>query len=434
MKVRSMNLINFRCFEETTVNFNEHYNVFVGNNGAGKSTILDALAIGVGSFLSGFSAVKGSTIHIEDATYKTTKLGSRIEWSYKFPVEISINGEIMSENMIWKHSLNGIGRRTTYGDAKNIISVASRLQDEIKQDDIDTILPIIAYYGTGRLWMQKKQKRVVPSKSKKWNRLDGYQDCLDVASNEKLMMNWFMAMTFIQLQENETVPELEAVKNAMETCYKNSNPNIEEVNIRYSVKNSEMEIIVRNNQGKVDVLPLKSLSDGIKSTISMVGDIAYRMAVLNPQLLNNILTTPGVIMIDEIDMHLHPEWQKKIIHDLTTIFPNAQFFFTTHSPSVLANVESKHVQILEEHQIYPPSRNTYGSNVDEILIEVMKSDVKPQDISSLIEQFDEEIDNHNLKKAKDILNKMVTKLGENNSDVIKAQIEIDLLEMDDDIL
>ena len=64
----------------------------------------------------------------------------------------------------------------------------------------------------------------------------------------------------------------------------------------------------------------------------------------------------------------------------------------------------------------------------------MKSDVKPQDISSLIEQFDEEIDNHNLKKAKDILNKMVTKLGENNSDVIKAQIEIDLLEMDDDIL
>ncbi len=243
-----------------------------------------------------------------------------------------------------------------------------------------------------------------------------------------------MAMTFIQLQENETVPELEAVKNAMETCYKNSNPNIEEVNIRYSVKNSEMEIIVRNNQGKVDVLPLKSLSDGIKSTISMVGDIAYRMAVLNPQLLNNILTTPGVIMIDEIDMHLHPEWQKKIIHDLTTIFPNAQFFFTTHSPSVLANVESKHVQILEEHQIYPPSRNTYGSNVDEILIEVMKSDVKPQDISSLIEQFDEEIDNHNLKKAKDILNKMVTKLGENNSDVIKAQIEIDLLEMDDDIL
>ena len=173
MKVRSMNLINFRCFEETTVNFNEHYNVFVGNNGAGKSTILDALAIGVGSFLSGFSAVKGSTIHIEDATYKTTKLGSRIEWSYKFPVEISINGEIMSENMIWKRSLNGIGRRTTYGDAKNIISVASRLQDEIKQDDIDTILPIIAYYGTGRLWMQKKQKRVVPSKSKKWNRLDG---------------------------------------------------------------------------------------------------------------------------------------------------------------------------------------------------------------------------------------------------------------------
>lgn len=158
MKVRSMNLINFRCFEETTVNFNEHYNVFVGNNGAGKSTILDALAIGVGSFLSGFSAVKGSTIHIEDATYKTTKLGSRIEWSYKFPVEISINGEIMSENMIWKRSLNGIGRRTTYGDAKNIISVASRLQDEIKQDDIDTILPIIAYYGTGRLWMQKKQK------------------------------------------------------------------------------------------------------------------------------------------------------------------------------------------------------------------------------------------------------------------------------------
>lgn len=432
MKVNSMDLANFRCFKETRIEFNKHFNVLVGNNGAGKSTILDALAIGIGSFLSGFSGVKGSSIHIDDATYKTTTIGSRIDWNPQFPVEIIINGEIFSEKMQWKRSLNGLGRRTTYGDAKNIMSVASRLQEEIQHGELETILPIIAYYGTGRLWMQKKQKRIVSSKSTKWNRLDGYQDCLDVASNEKLMMNWFMAMTYIQIQENETVPELKAVKNAMESCYKNSNPNIEKVNIYYSVKNSEMEIAVYNSQHKVDVLPLKSLSDGIRSTISMVGDIAYRMAVLNPQLLNNVLTTPGIIMVDEIDMHLHPEWQKKIIHDLITIFPKVQFFFTTHSPSVLANVESKHIQILEDYHIYSPSNNTYGRNVDDILREVMRSDVKPKDISSLLDQFDETIDKQQLTEAKKILGKMISKLGKNNSDVIRAQIEIDLLELDDD--
>lgn len=84
------------------------------------------------------------------------------------------------------------------------------------------------------------------------------------------------------------------------------------------------------------------------------------MAVLNPALLDDILKTPGIVFIDEIDMHLHPEWQKSILHDITSVFPNVQFIATTHSPSVLANVNKECVRMITQNSASIPVQNTYG--------------------------------------------------------------------------
>ena len=125
-----------------------------------------------------------------------------------------------------------------------------------------------------------------------------------------------------------------------------------DVKFRFSVKSDELELVIRYKDGAVSYLPVRLLSDGIRTILNMVADIAYRMAVLNPQLLGNIVRdTDGIVMIDELDMHLHPSWQQRIMQDLTRIFPKLQFVVTTHAPSILANVHKENIRIIKDNEV-----------------------------------------------------------------------------------
>lgn len=431
MNIESIEMKNFRCFENLKVDLNKKYTVLLGINGVGKSTILDAISIGLGSYLSGFDNIPTNSIHTDDAHYKMYEMGSNIERQGQYPVDIFLKANIMGDDFTWKRSLNGEGRKTTIVEAKEIKAYAEELQQQVRNGDKNCILPIIAYYGTGRLWMQKRKKKTDNLKAKKTdiNRTMGYLDCLDVASNEKLMIRWFEKMTYIQLQTGEPVAELEAVKRAMSNCFISSNENILDAKFSYNVNSGEIEIELKDSEGKKEKLPMKALSDGIKGTISMIADIAYRMAMLNPQLLSDVLTTPGIVLIDEIDMHLHPEWQKKIVDDLINIFPKVQFVLTTHSPSVVANVPKENILILDNHQVYEPQNMTYGRDVNSILREIMGTEVRPKKIKALIKNFYDAIDELDINQAKVYLEEMKAKLGKDDAEVVQAQVYLDVAEV-----
>lgn len=85
-------------------------------------------------------------------------------------------------------------------------------------------------------------------------------------------------------------------------------------------------------------------------------------------------------MIDEIDLHLHPAWQKRVMGSLLRIFPNIQFVVTTHLPSILLNLSRENIWILNQNEIYQPQDMTYGRSVEEILREVMDTNVKPDEV------------------------------------------------------
>lgn len=432
MKFNTLKLKYFRCFEELKLTLDPKYTVLVGINGAGKSTILDALSIALGGYLAGFDGIRSNHIMQTDAHYKMRESGSRIDVQEQYPVIVETEAQLEDENRVnchisWSRSLNGAGRRTTYGQTKEIAEYARGLQCKIRNGEA-CILPLVAYYGTGRLWMQKRSKRVNKIDVQKLKRQMGYIDCLDVASNEKQMMKWFEEMTYIQLQESRLVPELEAVKAALCQCYKSSDKEITDAKFFYNVKSGEMEIQIHKTYG-FEKLPVRMLSDGEKGIISLVADIAYRMALLNPDLLDKVLDTPGIVLIDEIDMHLHPMWQKKIINDLITIFPNVQFVFTTHSPSVLANVPKEHIRVLDRYQLYMPQNNTYGRSIEDILREVMDVDVRPDDVQTLLSNFSQAIDCENMELAQKYLNDMRMLLGNDAKEVVESQISLDLVQI-----
>lgn len=151
------------------------------------------------------------------------------------------------------------------------------------------------------------------------------------------------------------------------------------------------------------------------------------MAVLNPQLLDNILEEPrGIVLIDEVDMHLHPAWQKRIVEDLHYIFPKIQFIMTTHSPSILANVKHEHILLLEDGNVIQPSNTTYGRNVADILREMMRVDVCPEEVVRLKDGFYRVLAEEEYDLAKEYLVKLEQVLGKNDADVVRAKVSYEL--------
>ncbi len=422
MRISNIKIENFRCFQNLSVKFDSQMNVIAGNNGAGKSSILDAVSIGIGSFFLGIDEASTPSIHKSDVRFVSYEVGSVIDRQPQFPVKIECNGIVKGKEITWARQLNTESGKTTYGDANSIKELASSMQASIRQGDNQTQLPIISYYGTGRLWAHKS----VGIERTLKNRLSAYIDCLSSMSNEKLMIKWFQKMTIQELQAGEKIPELTAVETAVSQCYQGSGIPADNVKVRFNIKSNELEITYVDKDGKKQKHPFHELSDGFKNTLSLVADIAYRMAVLNPQLLSDVLRkTTGIVIIDEIDQHLHPKWQKNILKTLMTIFPKVQFIVTTHSPSVISSAKSNQLIILEDNMPHYFYDEIYGKDVNSVLSEIMEVNARPDDVESKFSSFYDYLEDEKYDKAREVLNQLSELLGKNDNGVISASVALD---------
>lgn len=428
MKILILNKLsikNFRCFEDFEINFDDKLNVIVGNNGSGKTTLLDAISIAVGTLFVGIDGTVSNSIRKNDAHYKRYEMGSVIDIQSQYPVEISSVGSFDSEVLKWKRTLNGEKSKTTTIDAKELINYSKELEKKVKNGDKSVILPIVAYYGTGRLWSQKKEKKG-SLELKQFSRISGYVDSLESSSNEKMMLKWFEKMTLLQLQKGSLIPELEVVKNAVVKCFKGIK-NISDANLFFNIESHCIDIDYKDIDGKLYRYHVNDLSDGYKNTLSLIADIAYRMAILNPQCMDRVLEeTGGIVLIDEIDLHLHPQWQQRIIGDLQSIFPKVQFIVTTHAPIVIQSVPKENIIVLENNEAYSINQQVYGRDVNSILREVMGVSERPKDIKEMFNNFYSFLDKEDFENASEILNRIENIVGETDTDYVNARMTLDL--------
>lgn len=426
MHIDSIEVKNFRGFESLHVDIPKGpLTVFAGDNGSGKTSLIDALALGLGGFLSGIPDVPTNSIAKTDIRMKTILVGSVIDRQAQVPVEITCTGSIDSGNTItWKRTLNSLNGRTTIKDAKAIIAKAASLAAAVQKGRTDVVLPLVSYYGTGRLWAQKKEK----STDIKNSRFSGYQDCLDVKANDKLLVAWLRKMTLIQLQQEKKLPELKAVLQAITSCMASS-LDVEPATVSsyFDMKTDELSIGYVTNTGEGHNHPLHELSEGYKNTISLVADIAYRMATLNPQLLDLVLTTPGVVLIDEIDQHLHPTWQQKILEDLMTVFPNIQFIVSTHSPFVISTAPEGSVVTITNNKTFI-AEGMYGSDVNTTTLAVMNASPRKPKIQNLFNLFNRYLDEESYKEAREILDSLQKILSDNDPELIASTLALKMEE------
>ncbi len=195
---------------------------------------------------------------------------------------------------------------------------------ELDVKDEPVVFPFIGYYGTGRLWGDRRLRSELPlHPAGRATRYAGYRDCLDPRSNEKHMRDWIARLALIQAQRRIQLATLSAVYEAIAACVEGARA------AEFDLK--ENDIVVEFEDGAH--FPLGFLSDGQRSMVALAADIAMRCAQLNPHLNDGArLETPGVVLIDELDLHLHPSWQRHVVEDLMEAFTKLQFVATTHSP------------------------------------------------------------------------------------------------------
>lgn len=331
MRLKSLTLRNCRLFgpEGIAIRFSDTKNITIilGGNGTGKSTILDAISNQLSVWVSQFHGYtlqqyKDTDIHI----LQNEKIADYLWVESLFST--SYNGEL---NIVRTRKGWG-GTKTpqsTFGQTKQYAELL--LEKEDKGEDYT--LPLVAYYGTGRGQIQAPERK--RNFQKVFSRWDCYDGALNAATNFKRFFAWFDQMEDEERRAqgerrdfDYQLPELSIVRDALQNFIgeKYSKPRIEIRPLRFVVDEHAAE-------GKRE-LRIEQLSDGYKIITAMVADIASRLAEANPK-SKNPLNASGIVLIDEIDLHLHPKWQRRIIADLSKTFPNIQFIVTSHSPILL---------------------------------------------------------------------------------------------------
>lgn len=334
MRINNIQLKNFRGFEEREFQLNPQFNVLIGDNGTGKTAVLDALAVSVGSYLLGIAQAKTISIYKNDVRRKD--IGDSLE--PQLPVIISTEGEIDGQKIQWQRCKMNLEGRTTVKEAQTLREIAKKHTQQVSQGE-PVILPVISYHGTGRLWREKRQTINTRPKT---SRMSGYFNSLEPVSSSQVFLEWFKTMEIASLQKKIDTTRVAVVKKAIVNCI----PDLETV--FFDVIEDALVCVKKENDDTFS-LHYDLLSDGFKNMIGMVADIAYRCVTLNPHLNELALEkTQGIVLIDEIDLHLHPKWQKRVVNDLKKIFPGVQFITSTHSPFIVQSLQSDEVINLDK--------------------------------------------------------------------------------------
>jgi predicted ATP-binding protein involved in virulence len=435
MRFLSISLKNFRCFPDLSapVEFHHQMTVFAAVNGRGKSAILDAMTLALSPFSSQFEHGDTKNFSKADATLKQIEIANALKTpESQFPVSVEASLKVPDAQVVIKRILSSAKGRARREEEKPLVEYAQslirQLTGQIAGDSAP--MPVISYYGTGRLHAQKRlmEKRRAPEVHNPGSRTMGYQHCLSAESTYKYFVEWMGKTTLAQLQEMDPAyrsgspdahrAKLEGVSRAVQCVLNGQQWN----DIRYSV--AEKELTVHDGYTR---LPLVLLSDGLRSVIAMIGDLAYRCMLLNPHFgAAAPRQTPGIVLIDEIEMHLHPAWQQKVLQQLMDAFPKVQFICTTHSPQVLSTVRPESIRTIHEGgRVTSPNCKTYGAESKRVLEELMLVDSRPWVLEKELEEFVRITDAGDWESARyrELRKLLDTELGSSDPALMDAEIK-----------
>lgn len=417
MKITQLSLSNYRGVSELSLPIHEKLNVFFGVNGAGKSSILDAIAVMLSWTTARIQRAGSSGRPISEHDIANGRSSATIELICKYD----------GQEYGWKLLKNRRGYSS--GDGKSNLSGLNELcrqfQHEIIAGVLKVNLPVFVYYPVNRAVLD------IPLRIRGKHRFDifaAYEGSLTSGANFRTFFEWFREREDLENENRKYKnafikpddfqfpdPQLEAVRSALNQFL----PEFENLTVRRSPLRMEV-----NKGGRR--LTVNQLSDGEKCLIALICDLARRFAIANP-LRDKPLEGSGIVIIDEVDLHLHPKWQRLVVPKLQAVFPNCQFFISTHSPHVITHVHPESLYLLKQTDkgiIAEHPTESYGKNVDRILEDLMGLDTtRPDEIASALRQVFQKIKDGDLSKLGAEIATLKRQIG-SDPDLVKAEVLI----------
>lgn len=416
MHIQTIQLNNYRGAESLSIELHPRLNVLVGCNGAGKSTVLDAAALMLSWVISRIRQANTSGKPIPEDDITNGKSAATIE------LNCQQNDNIISWRLA--KSRKGHGSPPKPSSLNELSEYTKNIQTAIASDSTSAKIPLFVHYPVNRAVLD------IPLRIRDRHTFDllaAYDDALTGGANFRRFFEWFREREDLENEQRKYQnalikpddycfpdPQLEAVRTALGQIL----PDFENLTVRRSPL--RMEITKKGQILKVD-----QLSDGEKCLIALISDLARRLAIANPS--GSPLEGDGIILVDEIDLHLHPTWQRMIIPQLIQVFPNCQFIVSTHSPHVLTHIQPENIFLLtqtDENISVAQPNESYGKTVDRILEDLMGLDTtRPQQVSVDLHHIYELIDSKQISKAREAIAAIKQAIG-NDPELAKAEVLI----------
>lgn len=420
MKVKSINLSNFKGIEKLTIPFNCKSTILFGVNGVGKSTILRSIDLIYANIISGILSTQKKLAQLEMDDISVGKTLARIN------IEVEFSEGTTQKYSRWISKKEG--RKHNLKELKELVEKFEELYIEKGYDDGNgnwiekedhKNMPIFVNYGVNRAVIEVPLD--VPSKEE-FQKLNAFDKAIESKIDFKTLFKWFRNQEDVENQERVRGDSqyedksLKAVKKAMLAMLEG----FEDIQI----ERVPLAMIVKK-EGRY--LKIDQLSDGEKCTIALFGDLARRMALANPTLANP-LEGSGVVLIDELDLHMHTSWQRKAVKALKETFPNIQFIITTHSPQVLGELDDSFNLFYlcnKDHKVSLQQYKSFmGWDSNVILEEVMQTSSVNIEIKRLLEEMYTCIEEKKFDEAEAIADEL-DKISDGYADgVAKARILI----------
>nr|PMJ98454.1 recombinase RecF [Vibrio cyclitrophicus] len=470
LRLSSIKLIDYRGFSNIEIPFNKKSNtiVIIGNNGSGKSSVLNAIQKSLTHFVSRLSTRSYNGDQLDEfdiavgANYATVIPEFQVDGT-NFSFELSQSRPMLEPKKKSKFKeLNDIG---------NLYRLANTVNEDLS-------FPLLASYTVERA-NDVTTKDIEESEeilsNQTWDKSKAYSKSLTGKADFKLFFRWFKEQVE---SENEEGSEVRVIKAKIESKEDEINSKLmtsilsdpktaavgeglimqyrEQINILQeelnqksnignkaldSVRNAVYKFLPGFSDLKLKRAPLDmvinkdgqefsvlQLSQGEKSLLALVADISRRLTMLNP-LLSNPLEGSGLVLIDEVDLHLHPSWQQKVIQRLENTFPNIQFIVTTHSPQVCHTLDSDNIWLLKDGKKFKAPKGVRGAISSWVLRNLFYVEERPpeDEITQILSRYKKLVyaDKYNTEDARSMRKVLIDNFGKDYDTIIELDLYIE---------
>jgi len=412
VKIKEIELENFRCYRNKKISFLSSdekiqlFNVIIGDNATGKTTILEGIAKAFIPILRTENKNLCHSNEFKDLTFNDMRIGT--QWT-----KICVNAKYNNKEYRWHNY-----KRKTTNEKIGELGSQKEIKQAIENRNEHDEYPLVVYYSVERMFK-------VPKRSSKSHSGLTVKDALDSAlttNNEfRRFYNWFWNESYQEMNQRAIdksfySAKLKAVKNAIESVLKDYN-NLE-------IKQSPSRMIVSDKNGIE--FNVECFSGGYKAVFALVSDIASRLAMAYP-MSSNPLEGHAIILIDELDLHLHPKWQKSIVSDLKRTFPNCQFIITTHSPFIVQTLNKSEVINLLDDDSGNNMIGSYEGYDFDFIQELMGVNPQNEKYEKMVGNFYEALSDRKIELALEVYSKIKKMVSIN--DKVLALMKLDLINM-----